>query len=155
VIDVAAIDAIDVHVHTELTHVPLLIRLPGGEGGGRRITSSVGTLDVAATVLDELGLRGDIGGQSFAGLLHGDAAADRPAYSYRDGYDTILRSVIVGGWHYIEASSGAVELYHLPEDPGETEDRMATSPAALVARLRSRLLRGFGEEARIAIRSAR
>ena len=38
------------------THVPLIVRLPGGEGGGRRVREVVELVDVAPTLLGLQGL---------------------------------------------------------------------------------------------------
>jgi arylsulfatase A-like enzyme len=40
----------------ELLHVPLLVKLPGGKGAGRRIATPVSTTDVLPTLLAALGL---------------------------------------------------------------------------------------------------
>src|SRR5439155_4546971 len=43
-------------LYREALHVPLILRLPGGAGGGRRIGGTVGLVDVAASLLDLAGL---------------------------------------------------------------------------------------------------
>jgi arylsulfatase A-like enzyme len=42
------------YLHEELTHVPLLVRPPGG--AGEVVTTPVSTLDIVATIKDELGV---------------------------------------------------------------------------------------------------
>jgi arylsulfatase A-like enzyme len=133
------------NIYAVLTHVPLMVWLPGGEGGARRVAATVGTLDVAATVLEVLGIDGEVAGQSFTDLLRGEPAPLRPAYSYSDGFRMESRSVVWGGWHYIERDSVTTELYYLPEDPGETDNRFATAPRTLLAELRGWMEVAFGE----------
>ncbi|MGD8278495.1 MAG: sulfatase [Gemmatimonadota bacterium] len=132
------------NIYTVLTHVPLMVWLPGGRQGGRRVGATVGTLDIAATVLDVLGIEGDVGGSSFTDLLGDDAARLRPAYSYTDGFRADRRSVVWNGWHYIETDSAAAELYYLPEDPGEVTDRIGSAPRGLLNELRGRMEVAFG-----------
>ena len=53
-------------------HVPLLVRLPGGANGGRRVTGLVELIDVAPTLLDLAGVGSlDSPGQSLRGALEG------------------------------------------------------------------------------------
>lgn len=56
------------------THVPLLVRLPRGEGGGRRIAGLVELVDVAPTVLELAGLTPPAGmrGVSLVPALRGE-----------------------------------------------------------------------------------
>lgn len=63
----------------EVTRVPLLVRLPGGAHGGRRVTDLVSLVDVAPTLLELTGapaaLYGD--GRSLAGALDGGPGPGR------------------------------------------------------------------------------
>ena len=54
-------------------HVPLIIRLPGGEGGGRQVEELVALLDVMATILDWLDIPAPAGihGQSLLPAILG------------------------------------------------------------------------------------
>jgi hypothetical protein len=54
-------------------HIPLVLRLPGGEGAGRRLDATVDLTDVAPTVLDVLGLPKvpEMQGESLLGLVRG------------------------------------------------------------------------------------
>jgi arylsulfatase A-like enzyme len=60
------------HEHTvyeELVRVPLLIRFPGGEHGGRRVAERVSLLDVVPTVLDYLNTVGNTVGNTVASTV--------------------------------------------------------------------------------------
>jgi arylsulfatase A-like enzyme len=64
-------------------HVPLLVRLPGAEQGGRRVSARVRLVDVAPTILHAAGLAtpAAIQGEALLGLARGKAEAERPAYA--------------------------------------------------------------------------
>jgi arylsulfatase A-like enzyme len=59
----------------ELLHVPLLIKLPGGQGAGRRIAAPVATTDVLPTLTAALGLPSEatLDGRSLLPLLEASA----------------------------------------------------------------------------------
>ncbi len=63
------------------THVPLMIRMPGGAGGGRREAGVVELVDVMPTVLELAGAVPPAGirGRSLAPALRGEAFEGRPA----------------------------------------------------------------------------
>lgn len=65
------------------SHVPLMVRLPGGVGGGRRVSSVVELVDVMPTVLELAGATPPSGirGHSLVPALHGDALPERVAFS--------------------------------------------------------------------------
>src|SRR5262249_54454632 len=43
-------------LHEEVVHLPLFLRLPGGEEAGRRVAHLTQTVDIAATILDACGI---------------------------------------------------------------------------------------------------
>jgi arylsulfatase A-like enzyme len=134
------------NLHTTLTHVPLVIRLPEGERGGTRVATETGTLDLAATILDLTGVRSTaIGGRSLAPLLKGEVLLPEPVYSYQDG-GRPERAVLHRGYHYIERELGPAALYHLPDDPAEANNIIAAVPPVLLAGLRARLEIAFSED---------
>jgi len=55
------------NVFDEVVHVPLIVRLPGGAHGGQRVRRLVRTLDVAPTILELAGVRGELGDPSESG----------------------------------------------------------------------------------------
>lgn len=111
-------------LYEELTHVPLLIRLPGQKG---RIPSLVRTVDLLPTLLELLGLKPEpalseqLQGTSLLPLLRGqelklDGVAETD-YLLRSFKRAIKSS---DGWKLIVSmDSEERELYNLREDPGE------------------------------------
>jgi arylsulfatase A-like enzyme len=144
-------------------HVPLLIAPPGGNGGKRVINEIVSVRDLAATIVDVLGLaaRSPFPGRSLAPLWN---AAVTPASLDRTSIDRGLSEVVpndplnrnaygmpkigwplgglaASGWTYI-CREGAVheELFDLRIDPKEQKN-LVNDPAARgsLDRMRARL----------------
>lgn len=119
--------------------VPLFFHAPSLLTTPRTIEMPVETIHIAPTILDLLGLPPE---PSFHGaslrtlLLPGEPRPDeahpahpeseKPAFAIHDGG----KMVRFDGWKYIETSDGPVgeELYDLSNDPGETENLIATEP---------------------------
>lgn len=124
--------------YDELARVPLMIRLPGGREGGRRVATQVRLIDVAPTLLDLAGAPrpGRMSGCSLVPLIEGrpeEWAAERPECAIapieiaevEDGPPTLgLRA---GRFKYIVGPAGE-ELYDLEADPGERHDLLAAAP---------------------------
>ncbi|HEU4565470.1 MAG TPA: sulfatase, partial [Gemmatimonadaceae bacterium] len=147
------------HGHTlymPALHVPLIMWMKGRVPAGERIARPVSLRDVAATVLDLAGRRGEAGaaGTSLAVLwgAHGDSAGApvSPVVSevqrgirlpdwYPAAHDD-LRSIVADDRHFIDGPKGKGALYDFRADPWEQRD-LSTTPAgrAEVARLRERL----------------
>lgn len=121
-------------VYDESTHIPLVIRFPAEKGPrGLQVAGLVDLLDIAPTVADIFGLRGQGGSDTaFAGrsllpvVLGAPAnpselsrtAGERSEYALQDGrYKYILRT-----------RGGREELFDLREDPGEARDLSALRP---------------------------
>ena len=67
-------------LYNELLKVPFLLRLPGGRGGGQRISALAQFHDVLPTLLTLMGwsnLTADMHGRSFDRVVRGDTAAHR------------------------------------------------------------------------------
>ncbi|PHN02684.1 aryl-sulfate sulfohydrolase [Flavilitoribacter nigricans DSM 23189 = NBRC 102662] len=131
--------------------VPFMVTWPGRVEGGRKSDAPVTLMDVYPTVLDLLDLEKPadklLDGISLKDhILEGDAIAERPLYwhfpiylqAYRKGEDqsrdslfrtrpgTVMR---LGNWKLHEYfEDGALELYNLEDDLGETNDLSATNP---------------------------
>jgi hypothetical protein len=73
-------------VGDEESHVPLLVRLPEGAGGGRRVAGLVELVDVMPTLLDLAGVTPPAGihGHSLVPALLGEPFAGRPV-AYTQG----------------------------------------------------------------------
>jgi len=121
-------------VYDDNTHIPLVMRLPGGEGGGLRIHTLSQTIDLFPTILDLLRVeypRNGAQGQSLlpvvAGLTDGVhdcifARAGGPPSKYL--VRSLTHSLILwdnGEWR---------ALYDLESDPGQRQNVMEEQPEA-------------------------
>ncbi len=110
----------------ELLHVPLVVRLPGVEGG--RVRAPVGLVDVMPTVLEALGqpVPEELQGQSALRLMRGDAPdAPRPSLAgFMDGW----RSIVLGRFKLIQRTHRHWMLFDLVADPREEHDLAAQRP---------------------------
>jgi arylsulfatase A-like enzyme/Tfp pilus assembly protein PilF len=128
-----------VFLYDETIHVPLLIKLPGNRGAGKRIDTRVGLVDVAPTILDlvRLVIPSEMQGKSLLPLLtppvRTDAdQAERMAYAETDyprrafGWSA-LRAARKGKYLYIQAPEA--ELYDQETDQQSKHNMSATSKA--------------------------
>lgn len=132
--------------YNELVHVPLIIRFPNGEHGGKRISTPVSLVDVMPTLLDYLGA-GDLcegcRGSSLLRLLDGSTADDSSAvavYSMRTNERQYFRpwreergdlNIVVhkDDWKGIwNADLENLELYDLRTDYAEKNDLSGAQP---------------------------
>jgi arylsulfatase A-like enzyme len=128
-------------LYEEQLRIPLLIKLPAGEGAGRRVRHQVRLIDVAPTLLEILGLPapGSFQGRSLVDLVRG--GTDFPTEAWAETEHTVdgshklalRRGAARNKWilSYREHSPPGLELYRLGEDPGETRN-LAPSEGAEV-----------------------
>ncbi|MDP3938060.1 MAG: sulfatase [Deltaproteobacteria bacterium] len=111
-------------LYSEVIHVPLIIRYPGGRRAGESDSSLISVVDLLPLVSAETGLTLPEG---VDGMPVG-ALRVILAESYRDNlfiklfgprFDRDLRAAIRWPWKIIQSDRGEVELYRLDEDPGE------------------------------------
>jgi arylsulfatase A-like enzyme len=106
--------------------VPLVIRLPAGAHGGQRVAEPVALLDVAPTILEVLGLPAAPSHQG-RGLLEAIRGGTGPGPQAIASEIKSKRAFI--RWPnkaIVDRTTGAVELYDLEADPGETNDLAAS-----------------------------
>ena len=117
--------------------VPLIIALPEGAGGGRRVVEQVRSVDVLPTVLDILGLPvpPELDGTSLRDLLEGRPDdASREAWSYAASSNRGISVRLSNRHKYVlnhtpwPPLQGREELYDLLEDPAEEHNLAATGP---------------------------
>ena len=134
-----------VFLYDEAIHVPLVVKLPGGRGAGRRVSVPVQHIDLLPTMLDLAGAAAPDGlrGRSLGPLLvdDGDGWPERPLYAealyprYHFGWSE-LYALTTERHRYIQAPRE--ELYDLVADPEEREN-LAASRARTVRDLRAKL----------------
>lgn len=114
-------------LYREALHVPLVVKLPGGAGGGRRVAAPAALVDLLPTLVAAAGgnVPEGLPGTSLLALGEGDAAPERSIYSetlyprLHLGWSE-LRSLVDGRHHYIEGP--VPEIYDVVADPRETRD---------------------------------
>ena len=141
-------------LYDELVRVPLIVRLPGSLPSNRlgvRIDSAVSQIDLGATILELMGVSGELGeSRSFADtVLTGDRPARRYLYLHTD-FDPPLRSPanlekVARQWGVVDALENekwivdrhpdreaggepATEWFSLEEDPLERLDLSESQP---------------------------
>jgi arylsulfatase A-like enzyme len=130
-------------------HVPLLVRIPGREERSRRISYPVSHLDILPTILTLIGHS-----KSFLDTqIQGKSLLETPQDTLEEQmvlsesltvplekiqriapeadlsvFDRYWRAVRWRQYKLIQSSDGAVDLFDLDEDPGETKDLTDTLP---------------------------
>ncbi len=134
------------NLHTELLHVPLVIKWPADlDGFASRIPTPVGLVDLVPTLVDGLGLVGaDDGfqGTSLLSGVFGGAAAAQSLYAVTRGVEDRRKApkpgimLQSGPWRILyDPLRDSTKLFNLHDDPGETTDLSLDQP------LRTLLLR--------------
>ena len=136
-----------IFLYREAVRVPLLLRLPGDARAGTRVAGPVAQVDVAATLLDLVGLSAEgLDGATLVPRILGRPGEARPVYSetyyprYHFGWSELL-AVTEGRYRYVRAPRR--ELYDVARDPGEKDD-LAESRASAAASMDAWLARQAG-----------
>jgi arylsulfatase A-like enzyme len=120
-------------LHRESVHVPLYVRPPGGVAG-HLVAGPVSLVDVAATILELVGLPpGELGGRgrSLAAAVRGGPPPEpRPVFLHTAYAGWGVRRALVDGRYKLEESlrGGRIverRLFDLSVDPQERDDRFA------------------------------
>ncbi len=133
-----------IFLYEETLRVPLILRNPAVFPRARVIESEVRLIDVAPTILETVGLKGEsagMAGQSLVPWLTGKRGEDLDSlvetfYPPENFGWSELVGLVSGRWKYIQ--SPRPELYDLKADPGERENRIA-SAAGKAGELKKRL----------------
>lgn len=128
-------------------HVPLLIKLPGGRHGGRRVPGPVGLVDVLPTIAVALGATPPpgIGGRALLSPgPDGTLEAMRPADHLALAEPTVAgapRALYLDTYKFLfpPGATNPSSVYDLGADPGEENDLVAGLDPALLARAQQRL----------------
>ncbi|MDX1631173.1 MAG: sulfatase [Thermoanaerobaculia bacterium] len=106
-----------------ILRTPLVIRVPGVEGG-RRVDGVVQNLDLVPTVLELLGVRGrgeELEGRSLVDAIHGEGLAPDERYTF--AWQAWQRSVRDGRYKLVRGiGGGPPRLFDLTSDPLELKD---------------------------------
>jgi arylsulfatase A-like enzyme len=126
-----------VFLYDATIHVPLVVRLPRGEGAGRRLASQVGLVDVAPTVLEAAGLAVPpaVQGRSLIGLARGAREAERSSYAESEYPRRVFGWSALASWRaerFLLVEAPRRELYDSRTDPGAAHN-LAPDRAAVVA----------------------
>jgi len=148
-------------VYDASIHVPLIVRMPGGKGGGRREARLLSNIDVFPTLLELLGQPArSVEGQSFAPLLRGEpmpsrtpvfAEATKPWTPMGEPWrnDPRQRGIRTEHHKYIHDPTGdEQELYDLSADPAEQDNRSGAADLRDVQSELTHQLRRWRESAR-------
>jgi arylsulfatase A-like enzyme len=109
-----------VHAYNESSRVPLIVRAPGGEAGGR-VAEPTSSLDLTQTILDLAGARPEEGyeldGMSLAPYFSDpDLRLGRAVFVETAAGNEGYVAVTAGRWKYVEYNNGDRELYDLRND---------------------------------------
>lgn len=132
-------------LHRELLHIPLLIKFPGQRWGGTVAEGNWQQVDVAPTILAELGETQTGEGRAFHPKLDEQARERAAFYSLCAGQEAerfdqgknrmlVMDGVEWRGWSLQRTLASRaefrqpMELYHLQEDPGEAHNRVYEMP---------------------------
>jgi choline-sulfatase len=129
-------DTHGIFLYDETIQVPLLVKLPQGQLGGKRVSGRVRLLDIAPTVLEaaRVPVPSQMQGQSLLRIASTNPDVDQPVYARSDfsqqafGWSP-LESWRAGKYLYIRAPKP--ELYDLATDPGATRNLAQSSKATL------------------------
>ncbi len=130
--------------YDDVLRVPFIVKLPGGEQAGRRVSAPVQHIDIVPTILDlaKAPWPGGLAGRSVAPLIHGDTLAPQPIYAesrfgeLRFGWAPVV-SLLEGNYRLI-SSGNAYALFDTEADPLQQHD-LAQQHPDIVSRLRDRL----------------
>mgnify|MGYP001194310976 FL=1 len=126
------------HVYDSLVRVPLVVAGGPVAAAGRRVGQQVRQIDIMPTILDLVGLAGDIpptaDGRSLRPLMDGRPLPETPAFietCQNSREPSSFYGVRAGGYKYaFDAANPRIpeELYDLSADPDETHNIAATLP---------------------------
>jgi arylsulfatase A-like enzyme len=122
----------------ETLHVPLLIKFPGGEYGGKKVGALVGQFDLMPTLLDYLRIRPRLKLQSRSLLPHirGQGAASGRVLSFDDS----LQFVRIMQGRFVYSNGAQLKpghwLFNGSNDPGE-QHNLAAADMRAVSQMRA------------------
>jgi arylsulfatase A-like enzyme len=137
--------------YQECLHVPLLVRLPRAQQGGRRVPDEVSLVDLFPTLVEMLGGEAPEGldGISLVSAMRGEALPARILQAEQGSSpDKYVKSLWDADWRFLSLtmpSRSWVELYDRRRDRAEEHDVAAEHPE-VVERFEAELARRFPME---------
>ncbi len=116
-------------LYATVTHIPLLIRLPGGTGA-RGVSQVVESIDLMPTLLELAGASSppELQGQSLLPLLRGESDRAQVAISESPFFGR-RRAIAAGNYRLLLTErTDRAELYHFRADPGEQINLAGSRP---------------------------
>lgn len=122
-------------MYEEITHMPLIVVQPGGEGAGVRNATPVSHIDLLPTLLDLAGLETPpiLEGESLTPYLQGRQAPERSVFVEFNRYEIEhdswggfqpVRAIVSGQHKLVINLLSTDELYDLAADPAEVDNRI-------------------------------
>jgi arylsulfatase A-like enzyme len=110
-------------LYDPIVHIPLMIKMPGGQGANTNVHDLVSLIDLGPTLLDAIGadLPDYLEGKSLLPYLQGETTTPRQAVYSEDNYQIMLRTSTHKLIYYIGQEAG--DLYDLAQDPHELWNR--------------------------------
>ena len=129
-------DTHGVFLYDETVHVPLLMKLPRNQMGGKRVSGRVGLVDIAPTLLEIAGsaVPSQMQGQSLVRVARANLNSDRPVYARSDFSQWAFGWSALESWRaakYLYIRAPKPELYDLSADPNATRNLAEHSKATL------------------------
>lgn len=129
-------DTHGIFLYDDTIHVPLLLKLPGDQLAGKKISNRVQLVDVAPTVLDALAVAvpSTMQGDSLLRVARTGSSADRPAYARTEYPHRAYGWSVLESWRtgkYLMIRAPHPELYDLSKDPGAKQNLASSMKATL------------------------
>lgn len=140
-------------VYQEALLVPLIIKMPQ-QAEGLTIDTEISIAAIPSMVMTRLPQElADAVASELQPLRLGDAVVAENYYSrsrdlfdrpWGDRFHRIRRTLIEDGWKFIHGTDGSAELYYLPDDSKEQNDRAAAEPERVLS-MRAKLEQSLTE----------
>jgi arylsulfatase len=125
-------------LYNEVLSIPLVVRMPGGRGGGQRVSTPVQHIDLLPTIVGLCGVDLEVSLPGSCLLTPTGAARvedDRAMLAYLDYWDRTGAAMVFDGWKLIRPLSAEFgagpELFHHELDRPEARDRAGELPVRL------------------------
>lgn len=124
-----------IFIYQATQHIPFIIRVPGIQNPGRKISQVVSQVDVLPTILDFLGLPvpPEVKGQSLKKLITGDEQESQDRQAFMESHFPYLHygwselyGIATNRYYFIQAPKP--ELYDLQNDPAELNNLATQNP---------------------------